>query len=221
MFKVIYGIESFSDADLDLMLPYLTHQRRDKVLDYRFLADRISSACAFLALRLCLFEAGNQKASCVFNFTPEGKPYFSELPDLHFSISHDRKGVCAAISDGPIGVDIQNIITATTPLADYVFSANEKSAFYSQQNKDEWFTKLWVMKESFGKKLGIGVFEITKQTDFSNVKLDDIEYTDPPQIYTMGGINDLIYGVCSHKKETIHSLSAKEFLDKIKLLPKY
>ena len=36
-----------------------------------------------------------------------GKPYFPERPDWHFSLSHTRGFVLAAVSAAPVGADVQ------------------------------------------------------------------------------------------------------------------
>ena len=41
------------------------------------------------------------------SFGPKGKPYLSENPEIHFSISHCRGLVVCALNDKPIGADAE------------------------------------------------------------------------------------------------------------------
>ena len=38
---------------------------------------------------------------------PHGKPFFTDYPELQFSLSHTKGAVACAISDSPCGVDIE------------------------------------------------------------------------------------------------------------------
>ena len=42
-------------------------------------------------------------------YTPHGKPYFPEHPDVHFNLSHTAGAVLVGLSDRPVGVDIEHI----------------------------------------------------------------------------------------------------------------
>lgn len=42
-----------------------------------------------------------------FTYTEHGKPYLPDYSDVHFNISHSEKYVVCAVSDKPVGVDIQ------------------------------------------------------------------------------------------------------------------
>ena len=84
-------------------------------------------------------------------FTKEGKPYFTDA-DVCFSISH-TKGVCAvAVSDRPVGVDIERRGRTYSPRAiEKALTEKEKAAY------DGDFTRIWGRKEAAAKMTGDGI----------------------------------------------------------------
>lgn len=84
-------------------------------------------------------------------FTDTGKPYFDDS-DIHFSLSHS-KGICAvAISDRPVGVDVEVIKYSYNPrLIERSLTEQEKDVF------DSDFTRIWCRKEAVAKMTGEGI----------------------------------------------------------------
>ena len=89
----------------------------------------------------------------------EGKPYFPEMPWVHFSLSHTERAVMAAISGSPIGCDIVPVIEGVTPeLLSLCLSAAERRQLYAEaeahENIAEAFTRIWTRKEAAIKRQG-------------------------------------------------------------------
>lgn len=85
-----------------------------------------------------------------------GKPYLRDYPNAHFNISHSGQFVACAVSDRPIGVDIQKIVPYCRDAAERVFSLEELSKIESSPDRSAEFTRLWTQKEAYLKMLGIG-----------------------------------------------------------------
>jgi len=79
--------------------------------------------------------------------TPNGKPFFPEKPDVHFSLSHSRLHVMCAISSSPIGVDIESIRPVSERAIRFFCSPDEIASFDPLD--------LWVLKESYIKMFGL------------------------------------------------------------------
>lgn len=77
-----------------------------------------------------------------------GKPYFHDHPDWHFSLSHTGTHVLAAISDQPIGADIESQRDLTGRLILNTMDEHESKHF--------GFLDLWVLRESLYKLQGKG-----------------------------------------------------------------
>lgn len=92
-------------------------------------------------------------------FSEKGKPYFTE-GDLYFNISHSGRIALCALSDRPIGVDIEPLRKSFTEkeegIARRFFTEEEQRLLAASFDKGEIFTKIWVRKEALVKKSGEG-----------------------------------------------------------------
>ena len=86
----------------------------------------------------------------------DGKP---ELlgSGICFNLSHSGSFAACAVSDSPVGLDIQAERDCNGRLAEKYFSAQERRFVERSENKAYAFTKLWSMKESVVKILGTGL----------------------------------------------------------------
>jgi phosphopantetheinyl transferase len=80
--------------------------------------------------------------------TEKGKPYFPEWPGRHFSISHTRSHVLIAVSDFPVGADVEMRRDRPAKLKEKLTNDRER--------KDFNFFELWVLRESLYKLVGEG-----------------------------------------------------------------
>ncbi len=44
-----------------------------------------------------------------FDYTEQGKPYILDYTNMHFNVSYSEEYVVCAVSDKPVGIDIQKI----------------------------------------------------------------------------------------------------------------
>ena len=72
-----------------------------------------------------------------------GKPWFPDLPDLHFNLSHSRGAAVCALHHLPVGVDVEKVRSAPKRLAAGL--------------GDEAFFRLWTAREAAVKRAGLGV----------------------------------------------------------------
>ena len=99
--------------------------------------------------------------------TKLGKPYFADSP-LHFSISHTKNYVFAAISENPIGIDAEELDrNIDLRLAEKLLSANEFTQFEKATDQRLALLRFWVLKEAAGKCTGEGMQLWPNCTDFS------------------------------------------------------
>ena len=74
---------------------------------------------------------------------PGGKPFFPDLPEVCFSLSHSHGAVVCALHHRPVGVDVERLRRAPRHLAAGM--------------EDEAFFRLWTAKEATVKRRGLGV----------------------------------------------------------------
>ena len=85
-----------------------------------------------------------------------GKPM---VDGLEFSLSHSGDLIICAVSDKPIGCDVEEIRKAPERVAERYFSCREQeylSRFFGEEY-DRAFFRLWTMRESYVKMTGEGM----------------------------------------------------------------
>ena len=85
-----------------------------------------------------------------------GKPFLRDLP-LYFSLSHSGDFVACALADYEIGLDIQKKSALHAPLANRLFTEEERAFIQNSADADIAFTQLWCLKESYIKATGEGI----------------------------------------------------------------
>ena len=110
--------------------------------------------------------------------TERGKPYFVDS-SWHFSISHTHRHVFCVLSEGPIGIDAEELDrNISLRLAEKILSPGEKSQFDSAEDPRIALLTFWVLKEAAAKRSGEGLKGYPNHTNFS---LDD------PRVRTIDG----------------------------------
>ena len=106
------------------------------------------SAFAYSLLRHALEVWKGERELPGLALDSRGKPYFPERPDWHFSLSHTRGFVLAAVSDTPVGADVQLRDGRGERLEGRLMSEGEREQFD--------FYELWSLRESLYKLTGEG-----------------------------------------------------------------
>ncbi len=104
-----------------------------------------------------------------------GKPYLVGFPDAHFNISHSGKYIICAVSDTPVGVDVEEIRQFNPKVAKRFFSKKVQKSLLDSGNKDRDFTCEWVKLEANLKRLGVG---LAKGFGYKNGEIKIIELDD-------------------------------------------
>lgn len=113
-----YTIFDYTDQEYEelsrRLLPLIPGERGKKARSLSFSHDRFNCCYAYLLLKYAVGKFVSQNIADdsvpvkeLKILTKEnGKPYLCDYPDIHFSISHVKNGVCLAISDSEVGADI-------------------------------------------------------------------------------------------------------------------
>lgn len=113
-----------------------------------------------------------------------GKPYLLEAPHIFFNISHTRGMVVCGVSEREIGVDVEYVREAKENLIQRVCSKEERKYIWGEGDMEEKrklkndkidkmeginlrFTRIWTLKESYGKAIGKGLAFSMKENSFS------------------------------------------------------
>ena len=154
-----------SPEDLARWLSEMTPEKRQG-LERLPEASRLERICADGLARSMLSErTGIPAKDIYFSFGAEGKPYCTQT-DLHFNISHSGGLVLCAVSDRPIGVDVEKN-RPFKPSVLRVLSAQEQcfvNAFQDSALGEKAFFSLWTMREAIIKCDGGSVSEMRSIT---------------------------------------------------------
>ena len=77
-----------------------------------------------------------------------GKPVFVNVPDKHFSVSHSKTHVLVALSDAPVGADLET----RRPISE----KSMRAIMNGQEFRTFDFFELWCLRESVYKLNGAG-----------------------------------------------------------------
>jgi 4'-phosphopantetheinyl transferase len=112
-----------------------------------------------------------------------GKPFFPEVPTIHFNLSHCHTLALCGVSDSPIGVDAELIRPLRGNVLSRSFSQRERQLVKQSENSNETFFRLWTLKESYVKALGVGITYPMQKVNF-HLERDCI--TEQPNGYQFG-----------------------------------
>lgn len=129
--------------------------RREKIDALRFPKDRRLCLGAWVLLEKALEEWG-VSGSPDWTWGEYGKPFLKDCPGIQFSLSHSGSRVLCALSTGAVGCDIQQTGSGNPALADRFFSPAE-AAYLKAEGRETDFYRLWTLKESFVKAVGLGL----------------------------------------------------------------
>lgn len=105
-----------------------------------------------------------------------GKPYFKEIPSIHFSISHSGKIWSCALSEREVGLDLQQMHERNCEkIARRFYHPMEIQ--WLERNGFDQFCRLWAYKESYVKYTGDGLI---RGLDYFSVVSETPDVADVP-----------------------------------------
>ncbi|MBB5262932.1 4'-phosphopantetheinyl transferase [Catenibacillus scindens] len=93
--------------------------------------------------------------------TRRGKPFLKDYPHIHFNISHCSGMVACGFSSGPLGLDLEKVKDFKPAILRKALTRKEAQDL-NQFKSDPWqyneyFFRLWTLKESLIKQSGAGL----------------------------------------------------------------
>lgn len=133
------------------------------VMDYMNRTPQDGGELQFRCLEvenLLMEYSPDKKIDIQYEIQPGGKPSFLGIP-LYFSLSHSGEMVFLAVSEKPVGADLQKATNAEVQkLADRFFAGEEARQLAECGTPAEasaLFFRMWARKEAYGKLTGRGV----------------------------------------------------------------
>ncbi|PIE69997.1 MAG: phosphopantetheinyl transferase [Deltaproteobacteria bacterium] len=140
----------------------LSPEEIQKVDRYVKPTDRHLSLVGWALVRYLISQlTGKQPHSLRFSKNEYGKPFLTDLPDIHFNLSHSHVAVaCALCRNAAVGVDVESVDRCTDlSIADHFFSASEveRLSTVNGPEKRKLFFDIWTLKEAYIKAVGKGL----------------------------------------------------------------
>ena len=98
---------------------------------------------------------------------PDGKPHLLDS-ELHFSLSHSGSFAACALSDFPVGIDLELWGRMRDPVLRRSFSLEEQNLVLTSPDPGRLFTRLWTGKESCVKATGQGILSPLREIHILN-----------------------------------------------------
>lgn len=98
-----------------------------------------------------------------------GKPSLTDYPDIHYNLTHAGGITACYIGKSECGIDAERIRPYRPNVIKRAFSEEEKTLIENapEAERDLLFFRLWTLKESYVKALGIGVSYPMNTAEFS------------------------------------------------------
>ena len=150
------NISARLNAPIDDWLKYFSSKRQEKILSYRFNADRNRTIWAELLVRSVVaekFSCSIEKVQVYRDVT--GKPHIANLP-VEISLSHAGNWVVCSVGACLSGVDVEIDSTDTTEITESFFLPSEYKKIISlpENLREQQFLIYWTLKESYFKLTG-------------------------------------------------------------------
>lgn len=185
------------------LLNYVSEDKKAQIHRFYRFEDSQRALIGNVLSRYALCKNLNIKNSDVaFGTNEYGKPFLLGADKIHFNISHSGNWVVCAISDYPVGIDVEIIKATDFEIAKRFFSKDEYTELKNQPNdeKQTYFFKLWTLKESYikavGKGLSIPLDSFTVSVENNSIINSDESLSDY-SLYHSSLDSNSFYAICS------------------------
>lgn len=137
----------------------LVSEERRRRIDRRRSLD---AKCRSLGVELLLYKvlAENGISDAVMRRDANGKPFLPSHPDVNISLSHSGRVAAVALSDRPVGCDVQETAAISFERASRRFLSDTEKALVTAapaEDRSTLLARLWTLKESVVKLTGDGL----------------------------------------------------------------
>ncbi len=187
----------------DILLNYVSEDKKAQIHRFYHFEDSQRALIGNILSRYAICKNLNIKNSdLTFDKNEYGKPFLLGQNDIHFNISHSGKWVVCAVSDYPVGIDVEVIKHTEFDIAKRFFSKDEYKELQKQpdEQKQAYFYKLWTLKESYikavGKGLSIPLDSFTVSVENSSI-IDSSETLVDYSLFHSALDENSFYAVCA------------------------
>ena len=133
--------------------------RKQKVDKLKFEKDKFLSLGVDYLFRCALKDIGIEYSNAEIDFKSNNKPIIKNYDGIFFNLSHSEEIAMCVISNNEVGCDVQKMSADFLDIADRFFCQSEIDLITCKETfeeKRDMFYRLWTLKESYMKALGLG-----------------------------------------------------------------
>ena len=171
-------IRDMTDEEYGKYYAMADEARREKTDACRVREDSLRSIAGDRLARLAVSEhCGVPMEEIRFGRSGDGKPYAIGL-DVHFNISHSGCLAVCAVSDRPVGIDVQLMRPVRSALTRKACTPGELKYVQDASGFGETLTgealvrfyQIWCTKEAYFKWLGTGIRDLKKFDTLDHIR---------------------------------------------------
>ena len=183
-----YDIRQLSDSEYNKWYSLMSDEKKHRVDRFRFTNDKKRTVVGEMLARVAVSKWCNIPVENIsFGVGDNGKPFVMDL-SIEFNISHSKDMVVCAISDAPIGIDIEKIRPKNLKISKRFLSSDELLYIFGKLPTEEDFAvsedvsvltrfyECWTKKEAYGKCTGEGLFSQESLSDVAFTTLTEDGY---------------------------------------------
>lgn len=150
------------------VMEVLSESDRSYIDELKSCKKRVTSLAGKLLLQYVAHIHGFESFHLMYG--EQGKPYFSDIRNFFFNISHSGDYLILALSRLEIGVDIEQIRKELPRFPEKMLSSIDFSFWQKQVDSEKirCFFELWTRKESYIKLSGDNIFRKAKGISVSD-----------------------------------------------------
>lgn len=158
-----YNICDLTQEEYNKYFEQMSQDKKERVLRMAHDDDKKRTVAGEALARRAISEWCNvPEESICFKKHQNGKPFVCGL-NAEFNISHSGDMVVCAVSDKPVGIDIERIRQVNLNLAKRICTEEELNYIFSSESEQSMrFFKIWTTKEAYAKYTGEGISQISR-----------------------------------------------------------
>lgn len=174
------NIQELSDTQYQRWYALMDRERRKRADHLCFSDDKKRTVAGEMLARKAISEWCNVPVESIyFKRTEYGKPFAAGL-SVEFNISHSGNIVVCAISDYPVGIDVEVIRPIDLNMAKRICTDKDLTYLFAHSPLDKALTeyeehdmlirffRIWTAKEAYFKCLGTGISDL-KSIDYDSI----------------------------------------------------
>ena len=159
MFEVVIltVLPELTQNEFEALLLLISQEKQERIKKFHFFKDARNCLLGDVLARNEICRAtGLSSKHLEFSVNSYGKPLLTNIPHIHFNISHAGHYVACALADEPVGIDIEVINLPDMKIAERFFTSDEITYIMSGDHMLRFY-EVWTKKESRIKWEGKGL----------------------------------------------------------------